>query len=444
MKPICKNKAAVIGLYFISILLIPCLCFPQCLTTPTVPSCNPPGGIPLVNNDVVVTGQTKILNSNASYNSLTMSGGTLIVCSSLTLSSISFASGTLIINPGASVLINSSPAVVFGNNSCIFNFGAFTITSSIVTGQNNIIYNAATSSVFTVAFNQFVIQGPNTYVINNGIINAGYIIVQSANSPGPVCSGPGSFMVCNIMINQYSNAFLSPAGPSCINITQQIINNQPMTLTSSVTVCYLAPSVSIIGSPNFGSATVNSNCPSCMIALPIKFVNFSGHCVKNKVTLQWMTEAEGDILKFIIERSINGIDFLESGSVLPNNLSTQSFNNYTLDINDGSGENYFRIKEVDKNNSFTYSPIIYADCQKENANDVLLYSTLSSDYFSIRSDEDIRAIKIYDIAGRLIRDEIIQTQKTCSIILSEIARGTYVVSIETISGELLNKKLILY
>jgi hypothetical protein len=421
--------------------MLPAFGSSQCLVPPASPSCNPPGSIALANNDVVGVGQVKTLGGSVAYNSITMSGGTLIVCGSLTLNTISFSSGTLIINPGGSVLINSGSAIVFGNNSCIVNYGSFKITSSIVTGQNNVFYNATPSSVFTVAFNQFVIQGPNTYIINNGILNASYIIVQSTNSPGPVCSGPGSYMVCNFMINQYPNAFLSPDGPSCINITQWIINSQAMTTTSNVMICYMASSVSISGSPNFGAATVYSNCPSCMVALPLELTALWGSCDGRKISLSWVTEQESNVVKFIVERSANGIDFKEAGSMVANNKPYRNYYNMELEAADNADKSYFRIKEVDKNMDVKLSPLTYVSCKDKNG--VRIYPAVSSGEFNVMADEDVTEISIYDIAGRLVKQEAVDHSRFYTFYPEGFARGSYVVSVKTVFGNSYNKKLVL-
>jgi hypothetical protein len=365
------------------------------------------------------------------------------VCSSLTLNTISFTSGTLIINPGASVLINSSAAIVFGNYSSIINYGNFKITSSIVTGQNNLFYNASTSSVFTVAFNQFVIQGPNTYIINNGVLNASYIIVQSSNSPGPICSGAGSYMVCNFMINQYANAFLSPAGPSCINITQYIINNQPMTATPNVRICYQASNVTVSGSANFGSATVNSSCSSCLVALPLKLTGFSGTCDGKEADLNWQSEDEKDIREYIVEQSLNGSDFFASGSVQPVHTSNVThYYTYKTDIIEKQNGNYFRVKEVSKNGDFVYSKMIYTSCS--GASEIVLYPSITSDHFELHSQSGIESVKIVDVSGRLVKSELFNNAGACTIDVQELASGTYIVSIKTSDRSEYSRKLVRY
>lgn len=411
------------------------------MLAPASMACNPAGSISLINNDVVSSGQIKTVSSALNYGSLTMSGGTLVVCGSLTLSAFSFNSGTIVINPGASLQINTGSSIVFGNNCCIFNWGNFTITSSIVTGQNNIIYNVSTSSVFNVAFNQLVIQGPNTYVINNGLISSSYVIVQSANSAGVVCSGPGSCIVCNIMINQFANAFLSPAGPSCINITQWIINNQPMTATSNVQICYLASSVSILGSPFFGSATVNSNCPSCSVALPLQFISFSGECKKNKTTLYWSTEKESEILRFTIEHSNNGIDFTEAGMIQPYNTSGRHSYSYTLD-SDEYGINYFRIKETDRDQTKYYSQIIYTDCGYKEG--LVYISSSNTESIQFSTEEGITQLSIYSVTGQMVKNILMTNEKFYVLRLDEFSHGTYVAAIVTSSGKVVHKKILVY
>jgi len=417
----------------------------QCFSSPVISSCNPAGSIVLVNNDVVAAGQIKTLNGGASYNTLTMNGGTLIVCGTLTLNSITFNSGVFIVNPGGSVLITPGLATVFGANSIIFNFGNFTITGSIVTGQNNIIFNCSTNAVFNVAFNQLVIQGLNTYVINNGILTCSYFIVQPTNSPNVVCSGIGSAIITNIMINQYANAFTSPVGPSCINILQQIINPQPMTTTSNVEVCYIAANVSVISGPNFGSATVDNNCPSCAVLLPLTLISFNSFCSDGKVNLNWISENEKNTSRFEIEKSHNAVDFIKVGQI-PAMQNTNFINSYNYefqsDMSDKSLQ-YIRLKQFDNNNDFSYSPIITISCNSEIELE-LFPSYNTGNYVNIMCRRGLQLVDIFDAAGRLIKNTTFNNEKFSTIFFDEtIADGVYIVVAKNSSGKSYYKKMII-
>lgn len=425
----------------IAFLTVPELITAQCLTAPASPPCNPAGSTALVNNDIVAAGQIKTVNGTSVFSGLTVSGGTLIVCGSLTISSFVFNSGVIIVNPGATMQINPSMAIVFGNNSSIYNFGNFTIAGSIVTGQNNIIYNVSTGSVFTVAFNQLVLQGPNTYLINNGIFNSSFFIVQATNSPGPVCSGIGSAIQTNIMINQFANAFTSPNGPSCINIVQWIINSQPMTSTPSVGICYLASNVSIVGSANFGNATVNNNCPSCGVLLPLRIKNFTGLCENGLVSLKWSSETTENIKRFEIEQSDNGTDFTVIGSVpVEGGNEPGAFTYNFVSDRPESSILYYRIRQIDNNNNAYYSNLVSTSCE---ITDAVIISDLVNGVIKISTPKKIESISIYDMSGKTIKEEVLNNETNVRFNHELLARGFYILRLKTADGEFISKKFIL-
>jgi hypothetical protein len=416
----------------------------QCIATPTAPSCNPAGSSVLVANDVVGAGQIKTINANGNYGSLTISGGTLIVCSSATISSFAFSGGAIIVNTGGNFVINNGgAAVAFGNNCIIHNFGNIQFNVSIVTGQNNIIHNATTSSVFTVAFNQFVLQGPNTFLVNNGIFNSSYFIVQSTNSPGPVCSGAPSAIVTNFMINQYANAFTSPNGPSCINITQMVINNQPMTSSSNVNICYQASNVTISGSANFGNATVNNNCASCSIVLPLRIVEFNGICDENKALLEWKTRDEAGTDHFNVERSTDGVNYELVGSVKAqkngNTYNTYTFSSETQDL--GPNVFYYRIKQIEISGETFYSKIVAINCNTELELNVA--PSITENYFTVSSIYTLDLVTVYDAAGRLIHTSYYNNEHFFTTIVNNtLARGVYLVRVRTSNGKMFNRKVV--
>ena len=91
-------------------------------------------------------------------------------------------------------------------------------------------------------------------------------------------------------------------------------------------------------------------------ALPIELLDFSAKLLtKETVMLKWITALEENTDEFIIQRSINGRDFENIGTV---NAKGQSFEPITyqfIDQNPIRGKNYYRLKMVDNDDYFTYS-----------------------------------------------------------------------------------------
>ncbi len=99
----------------------------------------------------------------------------------------------------------------------------------------------------------------------------------------------------------------------------------------------------------FATGLINS-------ALPLSWVQFKGVDKSNFVALDWITENEVNTSYFDIEASRDGVNFSTLGQLTAGGSSTHSYN-YNHD-NPGTGTWFYRVKQVDKDQKYTYSEII--------------------------------------------------------------------------------------
>jgi hypothetical protein len=94
-----------------------------------------------------------------------------------------------------------------------------------------------------------------------------------------------------------------------------------------------------------------------LAALPVKLSKWEAIPVNGKVKLQWTTSAELNASRFVIERSTDGINFSSIITVQASGNS-QSDINYNKEDNDPlQGKSFYRLKIVDIDGQFEYSPI---------------------------------------------------------------------------------------
>jgi hypothetical protein len=95
-----------------------------------------------------------------------------------------------------------------------------------------------------------------------------------------------------------------------------------------------------------------------MASLPVTLVNFEGKWQEQDVLLNWTTSFESMSSKFEIEKSYNGNNFfnLTSKPAAGNSTTTRGYNH--LDKTHMKAENYYRLKMIDLDGKFDYSPII--------------------------------------------------------------------------------------
>lgn len=81
----------------------------------------------------------------------------------------------------------------------------------------------------------------------------------------------------------------------------------------------------------------------------------------HKINLEWVTESEENNAFFEIERSRDGLVFEKIGRVTGNGNTFSRYYYSFLDKQPGLGENYYRLKQVDFDGSYTYSELIMVE-----------------------------------------------------------------------------------
>ncbi len=91
--------------------------------------------------------------------------------------------------------------------------------------------------------------------------------------------------------------------------------------------------------------------------MPVELLYFTAKPVQKKVLLDWATATETENLGFEIERSKDGSKWAAIGFVQGNGNSNQNAVYSFTDSANKSGFYYYRLKQLDLNGSFEYSPI---------------------------------------------------------------------------------------
>lgn len=132
--------------------------------------------------------------------------------------------------------------------------------------------------------------------------------------------------------------------------------------------------------------------------LPVELVYFKGDLTNNKVDLEWMTASELNNSHFEIEKSLDGFDFNNMATISSVGNSQQNTMYYYTDFDlDYKQTIFYRLKQVDYDGQFTYSPIIAINNKFNgiiNQNGVL----------SLINPQDYIIASIYDISGKFIHD----------------------------------------
>jgi hypothetical protein len=121
---------------------------------------------------------------------------------------------------------------------------------------------------------------------------------------------------------------------------------------------------------NAGSNAINSNYiglddVTYEPVLPVTLLNFTGSIINNKAMLTWSVASEINNKGFEVQQSRDNKTFTPIGSVTGwGNTSVMTQYSFTDPSKLLSGTNYYRLKQIDADGSFRYSPVVRLDMKK--------------------------------------------------------------------------------
>ncbi|MBL7739098.1 MAG: T9SS type A sorting domain-containing protein [Chitinophagaceae bacterium] len=145
---------------------------------------------------------------------------------------------------------------------------------------------------------------------------------------------------------------------------------------------------------------------STLVTLPVQFISFTGRLLPdNTVRLDWraLTDAQHDY--FEVERSTDGTSFISIG---PGPASTPY---WKIDPTPLPGNNYYRIKQADKDGKITYSNTINV-YYNPDAFTVSVYPNPVTDIATIKINTLLPVrytVSLSDMAGRKVHEESLMT-----------------------------------
>lgn len=163
--------------------------------------------------------------------------------------------------------------------------------------------------------------------------------------------------------------------------------------------------------------------------LPITLLNFEASLQQKNAALTWSTSQELDNTGFNIERSTDGTNFKNIGWIVGNGTSNV-VNNYNFSDNDLQAGTvyYYRLKQVDVNNRFSYSKIISLQYNGSFVDIATILPNPIKDVLQIRLNKKGQNVEyiIYDAAGRLIAQKMLEKSDDVIMVNSEKwAKGNY-------------------
>lgn len=183
------------------------------------------------------------------------------------------------------------------------------------------------------------------------------------------------------------------------------------------------------------SATVTITPP-----LPVTLVDFTASKEEKSVLLQWKTTSETNSEKFDIEHSQDGKNWNVAGTRQSKGESTVMVKYSFTHHEPTSGENLYRLKMIDKDQTYAYSRIVSVSF--DNLIKSILYPNPVTDHLILDSADwtKVSAVEIHNLAGNLVYKSGKTVSKTISV--KDLPVGMYIVSVIQKTGEVDTHKVV--
>jgi hypothetical protein len=198
--------------------------------------------------------------------------------------------------------------------------------------------------------------------------------------------------------------------------TQAIGNQSAGTISSNVNFTTFSP------------FTFSTELPYLVNPLPLDLLSFTGKHVPQQQAneLQWVTVNERNVSHFLVEKSQDGNQFEPIGTVKAKGINDQQAQYSFLD-NKPFVLTYYRLKMIDENDSFEYSPIITIKAEKQGKDEIVgLYPNPAKDLLNIEL-RGTGTLRITDLTGKVLIEKYMADKPLEQINVAHWTSGMYLV-----------------
>jgi PQQ-dependent dehydrogenase (s-GDH family) len=193
--------------------------------------------------------------------------------------------------------------------------------------------------------------------------------------------------------------------------------------------------------PSFSSFYFGSN----NITLPLNLLTFDGSLHNNTTLLKWETSNETNVSHFAVERSIDGRNFTEIGTVAANgNTTANTLYSYTDNdvANQPTSTVHYRLKMIDIDGASTYSKVIVIALA--NITSINVSPNPASDKVRlafVSAGETIGQWSIMDNSGRIVLQSSTQVRKGNNNVLINIEKLSAGIYYLKLTGDGIDQKV---
>jgi hypothetical protein len=162
--------------------------------------------------------------------------------------------------------------------------------------------------------------------------------------------------------------------------------------------------------------------------LPVTWLYFNATQKSDRVALTWGTSAEMNTAYFIVERSLNGVDFKEAGRVEASNNSIVDQHYSFNDVVTAEQKLYYRLKQTDKDGTYYYSKIVSVQTTEQVTARIQPNPVQNSFRVQLPDNMKNAVLAIYNAAGVQVHKQIINNMQQVNA--QQLSAGVYYLSIQ--------------
>ncbi|RYZ61468.1 MAG: T9SS type A sorting domain-containing protein [Chitinophagaceae bacterium] len=176
----------------------------------------------------------------------------------------------------------------------------------------------------------------------------------------------------------------------------------------------------------------------CGTILPVTWLSFTAGRQVNTSILKWQTTSEQNTAYFAVERSSSDGTFERIGTVQAagNTNATRSYS--FVDAAPRKTANFYRIKQVDNDGRFTYTPVRLLNFDEATSGSLLVYPVPARTRLIVSLPiqlEGLTTVTIHSADGRLVQQQQVPVQgggQLMDLNISALPNGVYHVKAATI------------
>ena len=286
--------------------------------------------------------------------------------------------------------------------------GQGNFSGQLWTAGGTLLASGEFTSVTADSWNELIFAEPvliasgTTYVASYHTVPIKHVATPEGLAT-PVVTGPLTALAGG-GVSSYGATPTFPTNATDNNYWVDVIFT-PNNFTFNLTSIKDALECSSTGSPNLQTLNVTSGDCS---TLPVSLINFSATPGNSNVALRWSTSSEFNNLGFEVQRSIDGSGgWTTLGFVNGAGNSNSTLHYSYLDDNLSARRYYYRLKQIDIDKRFEYSPIVSAVI--DGNNDFVLEQNYPNPFrnesvikFTLPQRAKVN-LSLFDMNGRLVR-----------------------------------------